>query len=84
MGQPVQLLIGESVRTGEVADLGIAVEIGEQLVLLEEGCGEGLLIVYQVPMEYDMRESRQLYAQVGSSPLLFGTTMEVGNAGVGG
>ena len=53
VGQPVQLLIGESVRTGEVADLGIAVEIGEQLVLLEEGCGEGLLIVYQVPNAQD-------------------------------
>lgn len=31
-------------------------------------------------MEYDMRESRHLYAQVGSSPLLFGTTMEVGGS----
>ena len=36
VGQPIQLIIGESVRTGEGTDLGIEVEIGEQLVIPED------------------------------------------------
>lgn len=44
------------------------------------GFSDKIVVPPFVWMEYDMRESRHLYAQVGSSPLLFGTTMEVGGS----